>query len=138
MKESEKEAQRENRQIIAREKVSKGERDGKGDASGRETQDLGSIHVITVPWNSCQGPSAAISLMKRSWCYEHSARRITSWITTQKPRMLKAQRLRNTSTIAPTCQPQLSTLCPPCLHGVTLKSQRVWPDNVTLRLRPPS
>lgn len=55
---------------------------------GRETEGLGSIHVIRFPLNSCQGPSAAISLMKCSWCYEQSAWRITSRITTQKPRML--------------------------------------------------
>ena len=85
-----------NRQIIRKEKELVKER-----KTGWETQGLGSFHIITSPLNSCQGPSAAISLMKCSWCYEQSGWRISSRITTQKPRMLNAQRLCNASIIAP-------------------------------------
>lgn len=44
-----------NRKIITKEKEL-----GKERKTGRETGGLGSIHVITFPLNSCQGPSAAI------------------------------------------------------------------------------
>lgn len=84
----------------------------------RETEGPRSIHVITFPLNSCQGPSAAISLMKCSWCYEQSARRITSWITTQKPRMLKAQRLCFHH--YPHVSKQPSTLCFHVFRAMTL------------------
>lgn len=79
--------------------------------TGRDTQGLQSIRVITFPLNSCQRPSAATSLMKCSWRYEQSAWRITSQITTQKPKML------GDSPLLPHVSKQLSMLCPPCLHG---------------------
>lgn len=98
-KESEKAAQREERKMITKEKDGEKER-----KTGRETRGPRSIHVITFPLNSCQGPSAAISLMKCSWCYEQSAWQITSRITAQKSRLLKALRLCDVSAITPTCQ----------------------------------
>lgn len=39
-----------------------GERVGSGEG-GRETEGLGSIHVVTFPLNSCQGPSAEVELV---------------------------------------------------------------------------
>ena len=96
--------------------------------TGRETEGLGSIHVITFPLNSCQGPSAAISLMKCSWCYEQSAWRISSRITTQKPRMLRAQRRCNISTITPrvkTAEHIMSSMF--TWHDTWHQSQRVRP-----------
>lgn len=54
--------------------------------------------------------------MKRSWCYDEQ--HITSWITTQKPWMLKALRLCNVSTVDPRVKQQ-SALCP--LHVFTCR-----------------
>lgn len=49
------------------------EKVGEGRGGGVKTEALQSVHDITFPFNSCQGPSAVISLIKCSWCCEQSA-----------------------------------------------------------------
>lgn len=92
----------------------RGECAGKGQAyrRGGETESPQSMHVITSPLNSCQGPSAAVILIKCSWCYEQSAWRITSWITTQKA--WKCANLGVSVTFPPS--KQLTPIFP-CIHG---------------------
>lgn len=73
--------EQESREVVSQENVpEKGRHTGRG-----ETESPQSMHVITSPLNLCQGPSAAVILIKCSWCYKQSAWRITSWITKQKP-----------------------------------------------------
>lgn len=50
-----------------------GEGRGGGGGGGVKTEALQSVHDITFPFNSCQGPSAVISLIKCSRCCEQSA-----------------------------------------------------------------
>lgn len=80
--------------------------------------------------------------MKCSWCYEQSARQITSWITTQKPRLLKAQRLCDVSTITPRVKTAEYIMSMFTQHDTWHQSLRRWPRvqawrNVTLGWRSP-
>ncbi|TNN42225.1 hypothetical protein EYF80_047600 [Liparis tanakae] len=61
--------------------------------------ELEALHFVFQ--SSIHGPSAAISLLQWSGCYEQSACRITSRITTQKIRLLRAQRRRRAAAITP-------------------------------------
>lgn len=50
----------------------KGQACGRGGGGG-VAESPQSMHVITSPLNWCQGPSAAVILIKCSWCCEQSA-----------------------------------------------------------------